>query len=365
MATTFTLPPDLQSTSRLLQLPPELRIKILRQLHRNDQPLLGDTNLSGQALVCCQRIYGEACHILYAENVVSIRCAYDCPETALSKGPNWACFRCHILGTYADLPTNLHETGLEDHDLDWFALKDGQDSSPIPVQSFYTAASRFKKYQVSIDFIEAIEIWVSFRPLKGILRGKSVSIALRPVCELNDRTLTASCRILRCHSVAFDTTYYQEDPTELARTISIVESQEPVLDLFSQWCYLQDELICRLPGISDVQYAIKHYYADEQESLLYELGQAVYLNDGAKFQENRAKVITSSSSWIEDWKNDQEILAMERREEIERLSNEANLMDAEAEAAKHRLDSKFRRFVKEIAESKQISGLEEVGQTKK
>lgn len=93
---TFTQPCNPQSASRLIQLPAELRLKIMRMLHQNVGPLDSTAvlptstydysqhdskdaerplvELSAQTLACCQVLKKEASSILYEENTLAIQC---------------------------------------------------------------------------------------------------------------------------------------------------------------------------------------------------------------------------------------------------------------------------------------------------
>lgn len=83
---TFRLAQENQHASQLVQLPTELRVKILRMLLRHDDRLpLGRiwhslpghvgsycVELSSQILSACQVLYGEAYHVLYRENIIPV-----------------------------------------------------------------------------------------------------------------------------------------------------------------------------------------------------------------------------------------------------------------------------------------------------
>jgi len=95
----FERPCNPQTSCKLLLLPSELRLKILRMLHRATETLNSYNvlhiqrqhrhdhveackdaerslfELSGQALACCQQLETEASAILYGENILVIDCA--------------------------------------------------------------------------------------------------------------------------------------------------------------------------------------------------------------------------------------------------------------------------------------------------
>lgn len=112
MTASWSQPRDGQTESRLLQLPLELRLKVLRYLHISDELFQAldvpndypsacvnrDTvQLSTQALQTCQQLYQECCEVLYGENVISVNVCrspttYDSP----SEHVQLATFACTI-----------------------------------------------------------------------------------------------------------------------------------------------------------------------------------------------------------------------------------------------------------------------------
>jgi len=299
--TVFAQPCDPQTPSRLSQLPPELRLKIWRLLHKHEKPLgsgsilpivenfyhnddtadLSMIELSGQALGCCQMLRNEMWSILYGENTVVITCkAGGCHECDFS-----------ILNTTRELlPTNMEDMfpdcpyGSLKTFLEHFMFDtDMANRELYRVQRFLGGLSNIRKVEMTVVYEDRTMMFRACKFFQAFLQDKDVDFIPRCInSDLQDTELEClrSCGILRCRSITF------ASDLDLAWLVDEIVGQEPVKDLLPRWeqvYQILDELPhdgnfwkdTSDPAVEDLEAAVAQLDVTELERLIPELMQHV------------------------------------------------------------------------------------------
>lgn len=246
----FEKHPDEQFSSRLLRLPVEIRLKILRSLMRKPIPIcsrlqsgyaenyLDGLALSSQLLRSCQRIYHEGLNILYNENTLSILCQ-PAGMGSISCGVLHLIVRAYHVLQY--MGSSIHDTDLlsvakrkleQEHPI--ARTKDALELLPI-----YNSLLRFKRVQVHFECGQAEHDAICVLLVRLILKGKQVIIS-DPPNSFNYESLKA----LRCSSIVIQK---KTQPEGIEKIVSLVTSSEPVEDIIEPWLNLL-EVTHRLPG---------------------------------------------------------------------------------------------------------------------
>jgi len=156
--------PSPQNSSKLLQLPAEIRLKILRLLHKAAQLLdLGNSvgialehleynstcnadrsifEFSGQVLACCQQLETKGSSILYGENRLAIKCAAAGSMNAL---------HIHCLGAHIHFARCLR-----DHD------------EPDELHAFVEAHSTVQARHLISEVYQHDETWPAYLLIKNL-----------------------------------------------------------------------------------------------------------------------------------------------------------------------------------------------------
>ena len=257
--TTFTLTTNQQASSPLIQLPSELRIKILRQLHKSDEPIIeATTTLSGQVLRCCQRLYTEAYHVLYAENTVSIE--------SISRTMIDTFMRCSMLGStiFLNARTKRMQFSGDTGSKGIVDLSRGEEEGlaheaaeanarKVYESTTHTFARKSEQYLLTIRYRSTDDVWTACYAYQHVVHNKSVTISLEPANDmiLMRNGLDRSCRLLRCSKVDFSNKL-GEHPEQLAASKAIIEGKDGPVDLISQWFRI-DEQVTQLTWSVDSQ----------------------------------------------------------------------------------------------------------------
>ena len=323
----------------LLQLPAELRLKILRFLLKTSGVILTNGEIwvqmraelcvecshdgpdredfeqrckaamshSAQILRTCQQIFREGQQILYSENALSLRTisTYDDYDNGqylwildrlisyphdLSEHPPpekddllsyaAACYKCH--GTREDCEKTEH-MGIDTRFSGNFA-------------SLRPMLERFQKFHVTIGYEDEdvanylnnddTVCHVAARAFRDIVRNKHVILHYKDFRKPH----IDSCRLWRCASFHFATS----SGPEAAEIEKLVCSSEPVCDTFAMWRSLTKQLKV-LPRIGAVAFV-------NRERTLIELLKERALNyDGEAFEAARQTLVERIGEWMLEW----------------------------------------------------------------
>ncbi|KAK5084685.1 hypothetical protein LTR05_005763 [Lithohypha guttulata] len=249
---------DPQGQSDLLQLPGELRLKVLRYLLKSkdgrirsyDESKLCSTNGrfprkrynkelpgSAQLLRTCQKLFWEGRDVLYTENTLSIFIWGDPWSRAL---------KCGVLGLQVEFHRPHQETY---YDLLWNALDYNPDDMSQLLRVYDETLACFQRLEIKMDELNDHEdCFIACRVLKNNLLGKDVTIDLDTAkgnfeehhCGLEDGLLSGF-KFLRCNSIHFKN---YKVHTEL---VAQIESEIPVNDTYRSWWNLEHGVFDDLP----------------------------------------------------------------------------------------------------------------------
>lgn len=204
-----------QSQSPLLDLPAELRVKILRYVLRKEGPITSlkevqvnshpDSNfheiydanamLSAQILRTCQQLHEEAEQILYKENILFI--CYNGNRFG-SRGPDDL---CHNL----DFSINLSASRIEELSGTFVTIQDyfvGRESTMGPYTvSRYSQLMKFQHYRLKICYSCRESILTACRVLQPLLLDKDVTLMSRRITPCWFIYHLRCARYLRCRSL--------------------------------------------------------------------------------------------------------------------------------------------------------------------
>lgn len=262
----FSRSPDPQSSSRLIQLPTELRLMIFRNLLKNDKPFYSSarvgqqtyrdaTHNRAQILRTCQQLYHEGLPILYHENTLSIFAGTQ--------------RRCSILNMSIRQPT-LQEITLTQSDLQaWASSQETRYRGVMDMEAAtklsrtLPSLTRFKTFELVIeyngsarDFTRTFIICYMLRKLfyqkEVIVRfNMSLDRGLKGHAQKKYLIgLLGRCKYLRCRSITFSE-FAEEEVRDI---VQLVTSREPVNDLFETWLTLEENFITKVPEVDYPDY---------------------------------------------------------------------------------------------------------------
>lgn len=254
-----------QHSSRLLQLPTELLLRILRLLHKHERPIKPllspqihhslkppkvklQLDLSSQVLASCQSLYQIAGEILYRGNTL---------EFIFRQPRNWfEPFFCYVadarieivkpafdpLGSRRGLPL------IQDLQTRWRNTLDPERLSSF--QDYFTSLSKVENIHLTVEFPSNEDFYIVCRTTRGFLLNKNVTIQPCSIPSVFpnqlsrkqwEETCTAPCRILRCRSIKF-----VGFETDLSALEKVMSSRGKVLPLQSRKAFLRGH--CRTGG---------------------------------------------------------------------------------------------------------------------
>ena len=328
------------------QLPAEIRLKVLRLLYKfptplqpcprtirspggtsqpiTDVPLLWPQTQDkayAQTLATCQKYYGEACQVLYGENILVISTDED--TNAIE-----------ILDVSVKPGCWAQKTRVEGHDLLSLMQKQGYHSR---FEEYYHALVKIKNIQLQSKFVHKEDAYVVFRTLQTFLEHKNVTCIpwedrspcyWKPNCIDEFFEIFQSLRWLRCASFVWSyrepflatlRTALPDDPVRLHKPIfeahmvelvkQVTSHQKLPLDLHPIWISAL-EVWCRLPKI-DKSWFFPHlddldgnHHAEALEYLggrkiLKKLCSAVFEGDAPSVAKYIAKISERAAAWNE------------------------------------------------------------------
>lgn len=323
-----------QVQSPLLRLPAEMRVKILRNILKSDQPLYSmekyrhespknfkkvrrlyyaQLRLSSQFLCTCQQVKDEGEQVLYGENVLCI--LYRCDmrwDSRVSHGSIGS--DCHILRWSTKLPKI--DCAMEDH----MSQSRGPGSdlhcwNPCLCHNFkedmpYAApdSTRFHRVRVDLHYNDIYAIFTASRSLFPLLENKSVLLQAIPDSQSSDlepdknASLLRACRVFRCQSLKVDCSLLRDvDLDEIAAIERVVGSEESVDDYHKDYLEFVEDVIPKL--IADPWDELSHIdsFQDSAIELLADLETAVYEYDSERYRITKQEIITAARLWLEEW----------------------------------------------------------------
>ncbi|KAK5953271.1 hypothetical protein OHC33_005839 [Knufia fluminis] len=328
-ASDFEMQAVSQVASPLMRLPAELRLKILRNLLKNDGPrdpvpeLANQyqttdrmTELSSQVLACCQRLLHEARAVLYHENTIPIRC--EMPTSRDLQRPPTFPIKCGILGAKEVFFAETLEHLPEARDWKWCSPDDPSytfvylnfleqtqthhlSSDFDTLKKHYHALNKIEKVHITVQYEKGPEMFSVCRVLQDFLKDKRVvfvpeliTISSRPrTRSLQQHELNAlkACQMLRCRSIEFRT----EHPQDLRQIITTITSQEPVADLFTLHHKMRT-LGNSLPNYNDDEYI----WGDQEWSKLWNpFHTAILQMEAEDARELVAPLLQRATEWNE------------------------------------------------------------------
>lgn len=202
----FQEPASAQTGCALMQLPVELRLQILRSLHRTsdrtiytlantpiseDKPARSanfrdNMQLSAQSLRCCQKLLGEAAHVLYNENVLQVECTFRRSGGSYCLHKELHPSIVYGMGGCTNAPGNLSDLHSVNFDyLQWIeedTTKKGPRvrASEARFKRDWMSMHLFTQLHVNLDVLFHGHVFIAGRILEGLVRGKHVTIGKLP-----------------------------------------------------------------------------------------------------------------------------------------------------------------------------------------
>ena len=313
-----------QSASRLLSMPSELRLLILRNLLKHEdvlQPLRwtgrqeykATVQLSAQLLQTCQQLYAEASHVLYKENIVEIRCR-------VYQRRHW----CDILEASVVIPEKLSEVKDADCTLPVLAAQRTvagpwarvARSNPAWLIKHYLLLKRFDLWCLNIQYETQDQVFIACRALQDLLHGKEVVTSLLPVSSeptsnvVLPRTATDideaaifSLNYLRCSAITLQS---RLDIQSLGNTIT---GDSPVSDRLDEYIHFTRKILFSLPARSGPMFKKSHQHELERLSrhlIDYEI---------EAFDNQLRLLCRHVDDWCEAWSQEEEARLVKRIEE--------------------------------------------------
>lgn len=323
-----------QKGCHLFQLPPELRFKIFRFIHKSPTPLrpildvdsnqaFCDYELSAQSFATCQLYYNEARQVLYGENILRINCKVE-PESLFP-------LMCEVFDAFTYLPCVAEDLSAED-DLHSIVRDSGHGAQ---FEDYYDGLAKIENIDLRIEYAVEDHIFIFCRTLREILRGKNVTcntvclwVGLINITDLELQQFEARCfqslRVLRCRSITFPhlrpdqanqlSTCLESTESIIARVVEeITSNQESPQDAFPVWQNTLD-VLASLPEIDGefFEYSPMKDHSERQQeessygyvsrpgdNLLTQLRYAVYAYDELSATKFIATLLEQAASWNE------------------------------------------------------------------
>ena len=264
----FRLAPALQAGSRLIQLPAEIKLLILRNLLRLYKPFYsqdhgGDRDRedytdiiqkSAQLLCTCQLLYHEGNAILYGENTMFLRVT-AAPSAGGHRHMDIEVLNCEIeVVAYKDT--------LDLHDSLFDLIRKRVDMYPDPNESsrealmekaflaMYPTLTMFNNFELFLCHVDQVGLFYIVRLLRGLFFN--VHLAIDNFSDGEHKpfapsTTVNSLRYLRLASLQFKT----EDVS--SALLDAVTRRHHVTDTWPIWRRFREDLVSALPRV-DNQY---------------------------------------------------------------------------------------------------------------
>ena len=331
----FSKPQRSQKGSRLMQLPAEIRVKILRSLLKANESIVpfyngssdltwghqrdlvkykDNTQLSAQVMRACQKLHGEAQHILYAENTLDIQ--------ILPRSRNE--MHCSLLSYRSIIPGIVDKLGKMKNDL--FSAEYPLMYLPRNGTNLRSATDLeicadkvFGAYKVRLDVVNGLQqqnVYVVCRLLRNLLYGKRVKIIFPHADLWKVKSVLGGCKILRCQSIEFHGIKAHQTLSDL------ITSDEPrentTYDTIDRYFSFLTTFVNKLPVVAHQQ------FAKANRTIMDSLLDCTMSYDDAGFTKAQKVVMQVAMKWNQQWQAAEEEFSRKRMEQIKSNVLEAN-----------------------------------------
>ena len=304
----FRQPRNPQASSKLMRIPAEIRIKILRRLLKHEGPLPDDQSvmLSLQVLSCCQQLLDEGQHVLYAENTLSV-CVCWLPESMRCLG------QCSILDLRTEIRLNATSYGVDGASLGDVAKIPRTAWDLYPGQQWrrtYPALQKMQKLRVSVLLKEQEHVFGACRVLEELVQGKHVLIEARvwPSEQPLPVQWLKSFRGWRCRSIEF-ANIPQLETEGIVK--DIISQSKPHRGLLSEWQALAVETISKLGFLNGCRFRERLENLEKDKALW----QALLDHDLEHFNAAKRELCAAIIGWNAQWALEGPVLVRELAEE--------------------------------------------------
>ena len=345
----FQLPAQFSNQSKLLQLPAELRTKILRYLHKSSDSLpcvrtflksgsniqqswaayRSSVSLSGQTLRVCQQLHDEGSYVLLKENTLSLICDRDL--RTMEDLHLWTLDAASpISNTFESMPNRGSDPVL------WHRKSYAGDmlmSSLRCIQPRLRTVIKFETIELLIEYKYRENIFNACQALRPILQDKHVSVKLIRDPEVlgipdeYDPSMVRCLSGLRCRSFAIEALNPENGSpigkADVEELVNIVTSQEPVVDNSEDWTWFDGDTLFHLPEHS------RRSFRTDQHHELIALHHAVMEYDGPQYARLKKEILAKARVWNQE-AAEEEMKAT--RGQIEQLHNDLDRIEARRRA---------------------------------
>lgn len=356
---TFTNPQADQASSRLFQLPAEIRQKVLRQLLVHDTAI-GTLNsitkdwpadekawkvfgeycsLSAQFLRTCQKSHDESINILYQENVLSIE------VEGVSSG-EFRESRCSMLDVSIPLPNFSHGDMCPSLDMDAYAkrLLKSRVTTERHVRAIHQSRRmlaiwpvlvKFQRYEVNVEDGDYKAVFMACRMLRYMLKDKTATFKISyeetedaedgEDEEERDAEVFLNCfKILHCSSREFVFDSQTQTGLLLSKVhLNCFRDPGPVKDTYGRWYNLKEDVRRRLDGRNG--YSLQQKYGSD----LVRLRDVSMQYDQDLYYKIEQQLLQGLSESIERWEKTEIEKVQEMREGVEEIISKYRSLEAE------------------------------------
>ena len=308
---TFQIPQGLSNDSRLLRLPAELRLKILRFLLCSGEPLhpieatiydvrqsqIGFVALDSQILRASQELYTEGYEILCKNNTLGLILKY-CDE---DDGPLlFTVMKVTVEMVHSDSELLPQDSSLLDgtklllepefDDLRWDKAQSLQRQS---LRDLYPVLTRFASFHVRLDSECCTDVNLVSRLLQRLLWNRDVTLELIPQIDMPLSQGMRSCRFLRCRTFRYIGVPENNDSCADVATIT---GHQDVHDTFKTYQQFSEEVLDKLMLLNGESFRDEHW-----NDLLRPLDDAAREYELENFEHLMGKALNAVSAWSEKW----------------------------------------------------------------
>lgn len=366
---TYQNSPSPQTSSRLLQLPAELLLMILRLLHKSPRVLYysireyvevgydPNVQLSSQLLRCCQSLHIDGERILYGGNTLGIICDnfwnHENGEERLG--------HCCFLDTAIELPSHSIDVPRSSFDLlSWTETSSTAPGARPPAYDLslidtdrYAAALRFTKLEVDMTLREPEAVFLACRLLKDLVNDKQVTLTSPVIVwdEVKECAQVAALPFMywRCHSITFCKICEAEwDNVDAVSTV--ITSLEPGKDCLPMAQDLH-ALLTNDPGVRLYKEGLYDHNTSDDVS---ELWNAVWALDVSFFDKHKNNILRNAWTseqrhWAEE-AGEAKLLKRLESNSICRRRRANKVNDREEEEEKRNMREKLEHRLRSIDE---------------
>lgn len=353
--TKFALPCKPQSRSKLVAIPAELRLKILRYLLKDNFTKSGEgaifsslnehiklnqdtgtftsssdggSELSSQVLATCQTLHSEAFDVLYGENTLNIEIASKYMKKIEISIQGSRIVLPAVLESYGDGPFDLESTCSRQS----ASILSKNQSDAVGLHQTLSRLKKFISFQLVLAYDTSDEVAVVARLLKTVLQAKEIVVFLRPSLgrERQSHRLIPF-ELLRCKSIKF-ADISATDQRAMDEIATDITSQTESTDHYPTAKEIIQVLKSSLPPIG-----VRLFHEENEKSLRYLEDCAASVSMAWMFEAQRRDVLAAAEAWQEEW------IEQERRD-AQRKIGEASQSLSASEQIGRELEASFVRL---------------------